>query len=515
MQQSERPTLWYAISMGLLIIFFIVNVGYAAYVDTHPRLEKGFAYIQADRGIAGNFFLSIYIKLLPHDTDVLYPVAELAKAVDSIDAPNTTIMQEKHTSSHKTKSIKTPQDIMHFYVDLLRASSGERIEYVPPSIPTQEVPHIVHIQLESLPLWGVEHEPTPMPFLQQLMKDEITVDTFIANGCRTIDAEFATLCSFFPHPSQPIADAGLDIKHYCLPEILRDEYGYMTSKYHANLVSFWNRDKLDTLWGIDTQYYYPDYTSIFRLDDRLMLEDIADQLRATTTPQFVEFISFTSHSPHTKERIEEIAKDSNVTLNYYTDTLDADILERSELNEFAMKMYFTTLTQVDKALKSFVAELKSTGLWEKTILVITNDHKYYSFGTADARGFELQHEQPFVLHIPGMSAQKLPLVASHIDVAPTILAVLGEKNNDMPSNFIGSSIFDVEHPQSAINSCYNMVQYVTPESYVQGNVDVGYFKNITRASDIGASYADQKGSLLQQVISLIDTMLKNDLVMSD
>lgn len=93
------------------------------------------------------------------------------------------------------------------------------------------------------------------------------------------------------------------------------------------------------------------------------------------------------------------------------------------------RQYLNAMAYIDTQIDSLHAALVADGRWDSTIVVITGDHgqAFYEHGVA-AHGNGLWQEQvrvPLIIRIPGESGATDPRPASHVDVAPTIAALLG------------------------------------------------------------------------------------------
>ncbi len=99
--------------------------------------------------------------------------------------------------------------------------------------------------------------------------------------------------------------------------------------------------------------------------------------------------------------------------------------------------YLHTMHFFDQSLARFVARLGASGLLESSLLVLWGDHDAgleWSRATVDALGarsdavgWYLSQQVPIFIHAPGLEglAGERDLPAGHVDVAPTVLALLG------------------------------------------------------------------------------------------
>lgn len=117
-------------------------------------------------------------------------------------------------------------------------------------------------------------------------------------------------------------------------------------------------------------------------------------------------------------------------------------------DQYDAEVWFT-----DHHIGRLFAELKAQGLWDKTIVVVTGDH---GEGLGErgimAHGYDLyppQTKVPFIVRVPGLPAQRELTPVSHVDLAPTIVNLVG---GGPDSSFLGRSFVDLlaGHPDSTI-----------------------------------------------------------------
>lgn len=331
-------------------------------------------------------------------------------------------------------------------------------------------PHIVFIQLESVPAWAVDQTVSIMPFLKKLKQDNLTVSHFYPNSCETINAEYSSLCGFSVDSSGPIPNKYSRGNFYCLPQILHDKLGYQTNLYHANYSDFWSRDQLAPRWGFENLHVSPEFE--IRDSDMKVLDKLAFDLKTATEPTFNYFISFSSHSPHSAIYLKRY-NDSNFEYNdipFFTlDDLPINLKNSIELTDQTTNYYLSLLHAVDQSLEHFFKKLEEYDLLKNTIVFIYGDHRYYNFKPANTlENFYNYNEVPFVMVLPDESGQGGASVASHLDVAPTLLDLLNRPDL-IPESFMGSSLFFSDFPNIAINKCLQEFFYVDDNLIVKGN----------------------------------------------
>ena len=181
-------------------------------------------------------------------------------------------------------------------------------------------PNILVIQLESAGSWAIENNPSPMPYLRELMNNNVSFENFQANSCETVNAEFSSLCSFWPNSYEPVGYSHQKNDYNCLPRILKQDYGYESYYFHSDTPEFWNRDVLIPKWGFENTFFTPYFRQ--KQDDASVFSQSIEVLADSPKPFFGYMISFTSHSPHNQELIDYQAEKNNLQIAPFKGKLD-------------------------------------------------------------------------------------------------------------------------------------------------------------------------------------------------
>ncbi len=333
-------------------------------------------------------------------------------------------------------------------------------------------PNFIFIQLESVADFAVNNAPSPMPFLQSLIKNNVSVPNFHSNSCETINAEFSTLCSFYPNSFEPVSYSHLNNDYLCLPDILETKHGYETYFFHANDQEFWRRDVLTKKWGFNNQFFVPYFKQ--KDYDGLVMKEMFKILQGSNKPFLGYFVSFTSHSPHNDELIKFYKKNKNITITPFTSTVNSEY-SNAEIPETEMRKYFGFLTAVDNGLKDFFTDFNASPLAKNTIVVIFNDHRYYNFKGNDLTAFNLYNQIPMVMVFPDKSTGLVQNIASQVDLAPTVLNLVEQGKYERPKNFVGESLYSQSFVNQAFNKCLGQVYYVNDQTVVKGNAKTNQY----------------------------------------
>jgi len=161
--------------------------------------------------------------------------------------------------------------------------------------------------------------------------------------------------------------------------------------------------------------------------------------------------------------------------------------------------YLNCIRDVDRNIAAVLAELDSSGLADRTIIVMTADHGdmdgAHKLHAKGAVGYREQNNVPLVVVHPGTpGGKRCPAVTSHVDLAPTLLSLTGvgpqrvaEITRGLPGKDFSSVLRAPD--RAAIDAvrdgalfCYNMLAYL----------DGDYFHKAVEHLHKGGKAADLK-----------------------
>jgi arylsulfatase A-like enzyme len=138
--------------------------------------------------------------------------------------------------------------------------------------------------------------------------------------------------------------------------------------------------------------------------------------------------------------------------------------------EVVKNVYADSLSYIDAQIGRLFEYLKTRGLWQNTIVVVTGDHgqAFYEHGFAAHASalFDEVMKVPLIIRAPGVQPGVDGRPAQHVDIAPSILDLLGLPTH--PS-FQGTSLFGSVQPKRAL---YMVTQ--TPLALQYGIVRSGF-----------------------------------------
>ncbi len=238
---------------------------------------------------------------------------------------------------------------------------------------------------------------------------------------------FSLLTGRFPSVSQDIAEAVPAEKPYAaIPTILKQNANFRTAFFQSAKGNFESRPGLvynlgfDKFWARDDLNDTDAFLGYLACDEFAMLEPMVKWIKADDSPFFLTLMLSVTHDPYeVPQWFAEPAKEP---------------LDR----------YKQTILYTDKFLAALDVELAKLNLTNETIFCVISDH-----GEAFSEHGLLGHERiafdetlriPFCLRAPFLIQPKTKVTqaVSSVDLAPTLLALLGFDTKDV--GFDGANV---------------------------------------------------------------------------
>jgi lipoteichoic acid synthase len=336
--------------------------------------------------------------------------------------------------------------------------------------------NLIVVQMESLQnfLIGLTVDGQEVtPNLNKLVKENTYFSNFYTNAGQgtTSDAEFVVNSSFYVPENKPATSSEYMNKQVpSLPRLLGDS-GYFTATFHTNSVEFWNRTELYKAIGFDKYYdqsFYGDEDHIaFGSSDEVLFAKTLPELSrldAGEQPFYAMVMSMSAHHPfHIPEEKYKMKLPED-----YEGTLLGD--------------YIRAQNYADYAMGQFLEDLKTSGLWEDSLIVFYGDHQGLPMYTLDGDEKDLMksligHEYgytdmfniPFIVHSPG---GELPSMnegsGGQIDILPTVANLLGVSIQNQLH--FGQDLFNQDSNLIPVRHFLPVGSFVNDQSmYVTGN----------------------------------------------
>jgi len=286
--------------------------------------------------------------------------------------------------------------------------------------------NLIVVQVEALQEFAVDYrvnDEAVMPHLARwsergLRFTNVTDQTSVG---RTSDAEFATLVSLPPLDDGAVAFRFAANQYVGVPGVLA-EHGYSTLSAVPFEPGFWNRREIHPAYGFQQSLFLSDFELTdqigWGLNDHEFLQQAVPRLATLPRPFAAWLITLSLHHP-----FDDFPDRHKV--------LEMGPLERTSFGNYLHAMHF-----FDQALADFETALARAGLLDESMLVVFGDHDAgfprdlaasIGVGSDDDR-WELGDRVPLFIRLP-QSRERLsgvvPVAAGQIDLAPTLLALMG------------------------------------------------------------------------------------------
>ncbi|WP_345128942.1 sulfatase-like hydrolase/transferase [Haloarcula argentinensis] len=212
-----------------------------------------------------------------------------------------------------------------------------------------------------------------------------------------------------------------------------DDSGFSVADYAHDIKT--RMRKYDSLW---TPYTVP-YIAHRLLQTRgewpthraeYVLQEFIGELNDTAKPMFGWTHLMDLHAP-----IHPGVGDTPVHKNLLR---DADRVAGIDSDGYR-RLYDDGLRYVDRQVREFVDHLKSAGIWDETILLITADHGEVLFDRKEMYGHPRHHHYDELLHIPmlvrvpDMSSRRIQTPFSLAWIHELLAELISERPGDFPS----------------------------------------------------------------------------------
>lgn len=289
------------------------------------------------------------------------------------------------------------------------------------------------------------------PVLDRLASEGTTFTRAVANGLPTIASFMTIQTGLLPHPEVYVATTPLGRPPRSLPETLR-EHGYYTRFFTA----------ADPGWDNQTPWLNRWYDAWEfdkgRQTDRALFERMRNWFRrdlsraAGGKPFFVMAMTRTNHVPF--ERVAGVPRTGG-------DRLDERIRD--------------TMRYTDGALGELLDGIAGEPWFAHTLVIVTGDHGFPLGEHGTGRLGETAHVEATAVPIvffgahPKLAAWKGPRSepASHIDIAPTVLDLLGV---DGSGAWMGRSLVDGDPAYAQALTLAPMLEWAAEEGNVRALV---------------------------------------------
>ena len=287
--------------------------------------------------------------------------------------------------------------------------------------------NVIVISAESLsayPLGLVVEGQAIMPRFSAFAREGLSFTSFYdqTGSGGTSDGEFISLHSLHGVRSAAVAFRHPQTEFRGLPAILAAR-GYTTVSACGAAADFWNMQTTHHRLGFQKSHFADSFQITERINgwlaDAPFFDQVVRRLARERAPFMAFLLSSSNHHPFALPAPHR--------------TLKLGSLEGTELGDYLHSVHY-----FDEAFGQFVDRLRVTGLLDESVIVVYGDHKGYLaderklatlLGLSSSRPEDLWLERkrvPLVVRLPrGAHAGQRSEAAGHLDIAPTVLSLLG------------------------------------------------------------------------------------------
>jgi len=277
------------------------------------------------------------------------------------------------------------------------------------------------VRASEMGLYGAEVSTSP--FIDSLAESAIVFDKNYATNIFTVKSEMAINCSMLDSIDDltPSSMRGKPLQNKCLPMLLEGK-GYDTFWFHGYTSEFYRRDGFFPKLGFEKIYDKSRINSEaseslpeigWGISDEAVLGFSLQRLEQQKKPFYAEILTLSNHYPFKNDWGIDIP-------NKITNS------EHYVLNDYRSGIYYT-----DYSIKMFFEKFNESKLAENTIVVITGDHgspTYDSSWSTKEQKEETLYRSPLIIVTPEREPRLISMETSHLDIAPTLLGLLGGRH---------------------------------------------------------------------------------------
>ena len=371
--------------------------------------------------------------------------------------------------------------------------------------------NVIFLQLEGIDNWLLTKEI--MPNAYKLLDNSINFTnhySFYNGGGSTFNSEFMVNVGYTTPYTFPMNAYTLNKNDfpYSMANLLQQK-DYSVEVFHMNTKEYYSRGINYYNWGYDNYLGLQDlgvYTDkSYQLDRELILNETFHNEIFNRTGKSVSYIiTYSNHLPFESKKgvcnqlikldnEERFADMTKSEINEYIDALELD-------EEDCIKRQ---ARETDNMIGLLMEELKKSGLYNDTVIVVFTDHYLYTVSDTEIlkrNGKDVDtnmiNKTPFFIWSSNIKKEEIKKANSQLDILPTFLNLFGINYNE--KWYIGRDILD--------NKYESMI--VFPDlSWYDGNYYVVDGKVINKKR-ISASVLEEKNSYAEYLVKKNDLVLK-------
>jgi lipoteichoic acid synthase len=290
--------------------------------------------------------------------------------------------------------------------------------------------NLIIISAESLQAFpiGLEIKGQAItPRLSAFVKESLYFENFYDQTYlgTTSDSQFIVLHSLYPLPAGYVEAIYKENQYYGLPLVLSNN-GYSTLSATGQPSDFWDMSNMHRRYGFQQSLFSTNYRMSNLIGPWLADKEFFEQTISILEKQKQPFAAFLlSSSVHDLFPLPK---------KYLM--LNLGSLEGTRIGNYLHSVHY-----FDQAFGEFIDRMKAAGLLDESILVVYGDHQAFIKGAELGRIIEVPEPReyylgkikkrvPLIIRLPkGERAAIKTVAGGHLDIAPTLLSLLGINDN--------------------------------------------------------------------------------------
>jgi arylsulfatase A-like enzyme len=382
--------------------------------------------------------------------------------------------------------------------------------------PTPPPPTVVLISIDTLrrdhlPFYGYERETAPR--WSELAQESVIFDGAIAVHTNTGPSHASMLTGLYP------PQHGILRNRYRLRRGVRTLAEELTENGFETAAFVSGQTMTDQLTGLGRGFalYDDDMGVVWEREARSTWQRARVWLKARDPerPLFLFFHLFDPHSPYRPpvELAQRFLPEGTAEPRFPSPVDIARVrrghAEPGELDAY-VAAYDGEIAHADSYMGRLLHLLRKLGLYENSVIIVTSDHgetlgeRPYAFDHG-ARLYEEQIRVPLTIRLPGgeHAGTRVGSIARHIDLAPTVLDLLGVDPWPVPGRSLRSSWTGGQAPDTTTFSFARPVAARVPE--VTGPLaETGLLAALRRPPEKLIAYPTVSGAWVYQLFDLGD-----------
>lgn len=274
--------------------------------------------------------------------------------------------------------------------------------------------NLIMILVESMQSWpigltidGIEITPEINTLLQEVNTVYFPKEIPQVKDGRSSDAQLIINTGLLPLYQGAASGICTHNTFPSLAEALK-KVGYTTASFICDGKDFWNQEVMSANYQFDYLFDGMQRNAGIDKADETLFRLAFPLLKELKQPFYAQLVTLSSHSP------------------YLRPLLKSDLESHSFQNE-EVKYYLIAMQYVDYCIGQFIRRIKSEGLYDNSVIVITGDHEEMTFNQFEGRK-DLKAEDcfvPFIVLNSPLSSEHENKVIGQVDIYPSLLNLMG------------------------------------------------------------------------------------------